>query len=161
MSKRKREVSSKHAHNPKSEKAQRVTEAVVRSPKSIREHSIAIGLSGRPYDRVENDGKQEALLAENPVTALQEDRLRMMTPYLNKGFDLSAAMANLRAYQAKLLEMAQADMQFGFEFTQKIAAIRSPLDFPSVVAEFTSRRISMFQKYSKEMVELGTKRLTV
>jgi hypothetical protein len=154
MSKRKREASSKHAHNPKSAKAQRVTEAVVRSPKSIPGHSIATGLSERPFDRLEDDGKQDALLAEKPVTALQEGRLRMMTP-------LSAAMANLRAYQAKLLEMAQADIQFGFEFTQKIAAIRSPLDFATVVAEFTSRRISMYQKYSKEMVEIGTRRLTV
>jgi hypothetical protein len=157
MSKRKPETSSKHTHRPKLAKAQRVSEAVVRSPKPTREHSIATGLSETPFERLE-DSKQDAPLAENPLTALQDDRLRTMTHNLNKGFDLSGAMANLRAYQAKLLEIGQANMQFGFEFTQRIAAIRSPLDFPSVVAEFTSRRISLFQKYSKEIVELGTRR---
>jgi hypothetical protein len=159
MSKRKREASSKDTRSSKLAKARRVTDAVVRSPKPTREHST--GLSRTPFERVEDDAKQGALLADKPMTILQDDRLRMTTLNIHKGFDLSAAMANLRAYQAKLLEMAQADMQFGFEFTQRIAGIRSPLDFPSVVSEFTTRRISMFQKYSKEMFELGAKRLTV
>ena len=46
---------------------------------------------------------------ENPVTAVQEDlKKAMMDNSLSKGFDLSSATANVRAYQAKLLEMAQA-----------------------------------------------------
>jgi hypothetical protein len=36
----------------------------------------------------------------------------------------------VRAYQAKLLEMAQANMQFAFEFAQRLATIRSPVEFP-------------------------------
>jgi hypothetical protein len=155
--KRKPETPLKHARSLKIAAAERVMEPIVRSPK--HEHSIATGLSETPFERLE-EGKQDALLAENPVTALQDDGLRTMTHNLNKGFDLSSAAANLRAYQAKLLEMAQADMQFGFDFTQRLAAIRSPVDFPSVIAEFTSRRISMFQKYSREMVELSARRMT-
>jgi hypothetical protein len=78
-----------------------------------------------------------------------------------KGIDfLSSANAIVRAYQAKLLEMAQANMQFAFEFAQRLATIRSPLEFPSVIAEFTSKRIAMFRKYSTEMAELSTKRST-
>ena len=73
---------------------------------------------------------------------------------LNKGVNLSSATANVRTYQAKLLEMAQADMQFSFEFAQRLAAIRSPVEFLNVIAEFTSKRISMFRKYSQEMIEL-------
>jgi hypothetical protein len=76
-----------------------------------------------------------------------------------KGIDfLSSANANVRAYQAKLPEMAQANMQFAFEFAQRLAAIRSPVEFPSVIAEFTSKRIAMFRKHSTEMAELGSKR---
>jgi hypothetical protein len=77
---------------------------------------------------------------------------------LKKGIDFSSATANLRVYQTKLLEMAQADMQVAFEFAQRLATIRSPLEFLSVIAEFTTKRISMFRKYSKEMAELSTAR---
>ena len=79
---------------------------------------------------------------------------------LSKGFDLSSATANVRAYQAKLLEMAQANMTFALEFSRRLAAIRSPLEFLNVLAEFVSDRIAMFGKYSKEMAELSAKRST-
>jgi hypothetical protein len=54
--------------------------------------------------------------------------------------------------------MAQANMQLAFEFGQRLATIRSPVQILTVIAEFTSKRIAMFQKYSIEMAELGTKR---
>jgi hypothetical protein len=60
------------------------------------------------------------------------------------------------AYQAKLLEMAQANI----EFALRLVTIRSPVEFLSVNAEFMSKRMAMFLKYSKEMAELSTKRLT-
>ena len=75
-----------------------------------------------------------------------------------KGLVFSSPTASVRAYQAKLLEMAQANMQLAFEFAQRLATIRSPVEMLSVIAEFTSKRIAMFQKYSIEMAELGTKR---
>jgi len=78
---------------------------------------------------------------------------------LRKGFDLSSATANVRAYQAKLLEMAQANMKFAFEFSLRLATISSPLEFLNVITEFTSKRIAMFSKYTKEMAELSTRRI--
>ena len=54
--------------------------------------------------------------------------------------------------------MAQANMQLAFEFAQRLATIRSPVELLNVIAEFTSKRIAMFGKYSKEMVELSAKR---
>jgi Phasin protein len=158
MSKRKPAKASKHARSPKiAAKAQRATQAIVRSPKDSRLRSIAAGSNESPFKRHDDDPKQDAPL----VTALQDDCRQMATTHnLNKGFDFSSATASVRAYQAKLLEMAQADLQFAFEFTQRLARIRSPVEFPSVIAEFTRRRISMFRKYWKEMVELSTKPLT-
>jgi len=76
---------------------------------------------------------------------------------LRKGFDLFSATANVRAYQAKLVEMAQANTTFAFEFSQRLATIRSPVEFLNVIAEFTRKRMAMFGKYSKEMAELGIK----
>jgi hypothetical protein len=93
------------------------------------------------------------LALENPVTALQTNNS------LSKGFDLFSATANVGSYQAKLLEMALANMTFAFQFSQRLAAIRSPVEFPTVIAEFTSKRIAMFGKYTKEMAEVSTKRI--
>jgi hypothetical protein len=45
-----------------------------------------------------------------------------------KGSDFSIAMAYVQAYQAKLLEIVQTNMQFAFEFAQCLAAIRSPFE---------------------------------
>ena len=46
-------------------------------------------------------------------------------------------------------------MQFAFEFAQRLAATRSPVEFLGVTAEFTSKRNAMFLKHSKEMAELS------
>jgi hypothetical protein len=155
MTKRKTESPSKHARSPKiTAKAQRANQAIVRSPKEGRLRSVAAGPTESPPKR-----KQEASLGDNPMTAFQDDNKQTMKDIVSsKGFDFSSATANVRAYQAKLLEMAQADMQVAFEFAQRLATIRSPFEFLSVIAEFTTKRISMFRKYSKEMAELSTAR---
>jgi hypothetical protein len=155
MSKRNPATASKHAHSPKiASKAQRAAQAIVRSPKDSRLRSVETG-STESLPKRHNDSKQEAPLVENPVTALQDDcKQTMRDNDSKKGFDFFSATANVRAYQAKLLEMAQANMQFAFEFAQRLATIRSPIEFPSVIAEFTSKRTAMFRQHSKEMTEL-------
>jgi hypothetical protein len=188
MSKRTPTTPSKHVHSPKiAAKGQRAAQDIVRSPKDRRPRSVGAdsteSLPNRHTDSeqtaplVENPVtalqqeallvvnqatalQQEAFLVENPATALQNDRKQMMADIsTKKGFDFfSSATANVRVYQAKLLEMAQANMQFALEFAQRLATIRSPVDFFSVNAEFTSKRFDMFRKYSKEMVELSIKR---
>jgi hypothetical protein len=167
MSKRKPATASKHARSPKiAVKAQRTTQAIVRSPK-VRLRAIATG-SAESSPKRHSDSKPMAFplrsvappAIENPVTAIQEEfKKTMSVNSLSKGFDLSAATANVRAYQAKLLEMAQANMTFAFEFSQRLATIRSPVEFLTVIAEFTSKRIAMFSKYTKEMAELSTRRI--
>lgn len=157
MSKRKPATASKHAHSTKIA-AQRANQAIIRSPKDNRLRSVAAGSTESPPKR-HNDSKQEAPLVENPATALQDDcKQTMRDNDSKKGFDFSSATENVRAYQAKLLEMAQANMQFAFEFAQRLATVRSPVDILRVIEEFTSKRIAMFQKHSKEMAELSTKR---
>ena len=145
-------------------KAQRAAQAIVRSPKDRHLRSARAGTTASPHRRPE-EPQQESLLVDNPVTAmepvaaLQDDyKQTMMHNVSKKGIDFSSAGANVWAYQAKLLEMAQANMQFAFEFAQRLATIRSPVEFPSVIAEFTSKRIAMFRKHSTEMAKLSTER---
>jgi Phasin protein len=157
MSKRKPATASKHARSPKiAAKSQRAAQAVIRSPKDSRLRSVGPGTSESPPKRL--DDTQEALNVENPVTALQDGYEQTMTDSDSKKWtNFSLATTNVPAYQAKLVEMAQANMQFAFEFAQRLATIRSPVEFPSVILEFTSKRIALFRKYSKEMAELSTK----
>ena len=155
MSKRKPATASKRAHSTKIA-AQRAKQAFIRSPKDSPLRSVAAGSTESSPER-HSDSKQEAPLVENPATALQDDRKQTMTDNdSKKGFVFSSATASMRAYQANLLEMAQANMQLTFEFTQRLAKIRSPVEILSVIAEFTSKRLALFQKYSIEMAELGT-----
>jgi hypothetical protein len=149
MSKRKPATASKH---------QRATQAVVRSPK-VDLRPVATG-SVESSPKPHNDSRSVAPLAiENPVTPLREDFKQAVTDNgLSRGFDFSFATASVRDYQAMLLEMAQANMRFPFEFSQRLATIRSPVEFFTVIVEFTSKRIAMFGKYSKQMAELSIKR---
>lgn len=93
---------------------------------------------------------------ENAATALQET----VDSVSKKATSLSLTTTNVRAYQAKLLEIAQANTQFAFDFAQRLAAIRSPVDLPGIIAEFTSKRMAMFRKHTTELVELSTRRRT-
>ena len=150
MSKRKPALASKHAARPKmAAKAHRAAQAIVRSPKDDPLRFVAVG-SPEPSSERHNDSKQEAPLVENPATASQDDRKQTTSDSgSKKGLVFPSATANVRAYQAKLLEMAQADMQLAFEFAERLAAIRSPVEFPRVIAEFTGKRIAMFMEVFK------------
>ena len=169
MSKRTPPTASKRSRHPKTAgKAQRAAQDIVRSPKDSRLRSVGAG-STESLAKRHNDPKQEAPLVENPVTALQQEAPLVENPVKaledeckqtmtdndsKKGFDFPSAPANVWAFQAKLLEMAQANMQLAFEFAQRLATIRSPVEFPSVIAELTGKRIAMFRQHSKEMAEL-------
>jgi hypothetical protein len=163
MSKRKPATASKHAHTKIVAKAQRATQAVVRSPKN----SIGDPGSTEPPVKRDKGSQRDALLVEDPEllvekpeTALQDHFKQIPDNNLTKEPNVSLVNANVRTYQAKLMEMAQANMQFSFEFAQRLATIRSPVEFPSVIAEFTSKRIAIFQKHSIEIAELSTQRWT-
>jgi hypothetical protein len=149
MSKRKPAMETKkHARSQKiAARAQRATQAFIKSPK-VRRRPVALDSAESSPDR-HNDPKPAVPVIENPVTVTDNG--------LRKGFDLFSTTANVRAYQAKLLEIAQANTTFAFEFSQRLATIRSPVEFLNVFAEFTSKRMAMFGKYSKEMVELSTR----
>lgn len=175
MSKRSPATASKRARTPKiPAKAQRARAAVVKSPKLGAERVIETTPAKSP-SRADNSSKradrvignpsatlqaaprvemapaasQAAARAENPAAALHYERkASMANGAAGKGFDFSAGAANLQAYQARFLDMALANMQFAFEFMQRLAAIRSPLDIFGVTAEFTDKRIALLRKFA-------------
>ena len=92
-----------------------------------------------------NGSRRDALLVENSERALQ-DGPQLVDDDSKEG-NFRAPNTNVPAYQAKLLEMAQSNMQFAFEFVQRLATIRSPVEFPGVMSELTSKRIAIFWKH--------------
>ncbi|MGZ5999749.1 MAG: hypothetical protein ACXWLC_10215 [Rhizomicrobium sp.] len=178
MSKRKASKSShgpKKMAGPKIVvKAQRAAQAVVRSPGNSRLRPRRAGPTDSPAKHHEpeqqallvetpvttlqtelpperHEPQQEALLAEKPAAELPDDGNPTMTGHDSRNAPvLSSAATSVWAYQTKLLEMAQANMQFPFEFAQRLATIRSPSDLFGVMAEFTNKQIAMFQMIGKK-----------
>jgi hypothetical protein len=117
-------------------RAQRANRSVIRSPKPSRLRSLAAS----PLHEISPKGHIEPKL-ETPLVR----------------FDLSSATATT-TYQAKLLEIAQANMQFALEFGPRLASVRSAVELLRILEEVTKERIAMFRKYSNEMVQLSTPR---
>ncbi|XUJ35407.1 Phasin protein [Bradyrhizobium japonicum] len=135
ISKRKAATAAKRARNPKmAARAQRNKQAIVRSPKDNSLHSAAAN-SVEPPPELHDDPKHQVPIIEPEADALVGDRSQRMTDSdPTKGFALPTA--NMQAYQAKLLEIAGANAQFAFEFSLRLATIRSPTEFLGVITEY-------------------------
>ena len=136
MTKRKAKTAAKPARRIAA-RAQTANRSVIRSPKPSRQRSLA----ANPLPELSPKGHIEPK-QETPVVR----------------FDFSSATATARACQAKLLELAQANMQFALEFGPRLASVRSPVELLRVLEELTKERIAMFRKYSNEMVQLSMPR---
>jgi Phasin protein len=157
MSKRKSATASKRTRSQKTAaRAQRNKQAIVRSRKDGPLRSVAAGTTETPL-KLHEEPKQKDPIVENRVAALKAAALRdggsqmMRDNDPKKGFDFSLATAGVQTYQAKLLEMAQANIEFALEFSRRLWTIRSPFEVFELIAEFTRRWIDMFGKYSNEM----------
>jgi hypothetical protein len=160
MSKRKPVKASKRARSPAiATRAHGKKQAVVKSARDNLLRSVAAGPIESPLGRHDdprqeapNFEKQEAPIAEKQVAPVAANPVQNSPS--PRGFDFASATGNMVAYQVKLLEMTQANMRFAFEFSQKLATIRSPFGFVDVVVEFTKRRADMLGKQSTEMAAL-------
>ncbi len=149
MSKRKPAKPSKRARPAIATRAHGKKQAIVKTARDNLLRSVAAGpiesppeLHDDPEQEAHNIEKQEAPIAAKPV----QDG-----PSQVRGFDFASATGNMVAYQAKLLEMTQANMRFAFDFSQRLATIRSPFQFFDVIVEFTKRRADMLGKQSTQM----------
>jgi len=153
MSKRKPSKSSKRARSPAmATRAHGKTQTVVKSARGNLLRSVAAGpiessleLHDDPKEEVPKVEKRETPIAANPT---QVGRSQM------RGFDFASATGNMVAYQAKLLEMTQANVRSALDCSQKLATIRSPFQFVDLIVEFTKRQADMLEKQSTEMAAL-------
>jgi hypothetical protein len=124
MSKRKPARASKRAGPKIAAKAQRANQAVIKSPIDKRRRAIAAGSIESSPQR-HSGTNQQATLVDNPATAIQDNRHQTVTEKgARRGVDL--ATANAGSYQANLQEIAEANLQLVFEFTQRLATMRRP-----------------------------------
>ena len=147
-----RKPASKRTRGPKlAARAQRTKQAVVKSPKQKLLRSVAHNVVSVPAASTESvaaastqtqpnlhdASKQETPHVENPADGLQDEVSHVMTNTdSKKAIDhFSSSTAGVKAYQAMFMEMAQANIQFPFEFAQRLASIRSPFEFLTVIAE--------------------------
>ena len=66
------------------------------------------------------------------------------------------ATQSVAVYQRKLLEIAQENTQFAFEYAQALTNISSPADFMKINGEFTHKRMEMFQRHTQQIASLAT-----
>ena len=151
MSKRKPAKSSKRPQPAIATRAHGKKQTVVKSARDNLLCSVATGpiesleLHDDPKEQAPNVEKQEAPIAANPV---------QVGPSQMRGFDFASATGNMVAYQAKLLEMTQANVRSALDCSQKLATIRSPFQFVDLIVEFTKRQADMLEKQSTEMAAL-------
>ena len=156
MSKRKPAKVAKPARSKVAPKAQRARQAVVRSPKPSQVHLIAAG-PNRSLRKRQKDTRRDVPVLEKPMAALpvvespalasrDESQRPMRENNATKAFDVFSAPENVRAPQTKLPEIAQA-MQLAFEFADRLAQIKSPFEFSSVLSELTIKQFAMFQNF--------------
>jgi hypothetical protein len=144
---------TKQARSKVAMKAQRASQAVVRSPKHGNLRSVASfsaesspEVQSRPDATIFEKSTAAIPVAEKPTVASQDDSQRTMWDNdLTKPFNVFSTMANVGAYQRRLPELAQAYMQLPFEFAQRLAQIKSPFETPSVFAGLATRQFIMFQ----------------
>ena len=150
MNKRKPAKASKRGRSPAiATRAHGKKQAVVKSAKDNLLRSVAARPIESPPER-HDDPKQEAPNVEEQRAPIAESPVQD-GPGQVRQFDFASATGNMVAYQAKLLEMIQANMRFSFELSQELATIRSPFQFVDVIVEYTRRRVDMFGKQSKEL----------
>src|SRR5215472_13386475 len=106
MAKRKNSKASKNTRkNHSAVKAQLATQAVVRSRTDKR--PIATGATELEPSRESHSS--QVSIPENPATALQNQGNQILANF-------PSVMGNVQVYQAKLLEIAQCNLQLAFEF---------------------------------------------
>ena len=160
MSKRKPAKTSKRARSPKTAtQAHRNKQDIVRSAKHLR--TVATSPIEPPAER-QHEPPHTEIEPKPPVgdrTGSLEDTISQMIRNAGSTYrpvmqddaskkmpDYPLAMPDMLAFQRKLLEITQANMRLGFEFTLRMASVRTPYEFFDVMLAFTYRRFYLVTK---------------
>jgi hypothetical protein len=150
MSKRKATKASKQARSKVAAKAQRASEAVVRSRRHLRLVAPASTkpspmLHSKPDAAVLEEAKIAIAAPEKPTIASQDDSQRTMSENdITKAWNVFSPTANIGGYQTMLSEAAAAYMKLAFESAQRLARIKSPLEIPGLFRDEATRDLPKF-----------------
>lgn len=157
-SKRKPAKPSKLARPAIATRAHGKKQAIVKSARDTLLGTVAAGPIESPFE-LHDDSRREAPPNEK-IEAPAENKGGSADKTVEdgsnqiRGYDLALATSNIGAYQAKLIEVTQANMQFAFDFGYRLTTIRSPFQFFDVIVEFATRRADMWRKQAAEMAAL-------
>jgi len=153
MSKRKPARTSKRARSPKiAAQAQRNKQDIVRSAKDTPLRSVAKGPIEPPAE-LQYEPPQTVIEPKLPIkdrtTLNLQDGINgpsKKPDYSIAATNMLAYQTNMLAYQMTLLEMTHANMRLAFEFSQRLATIRTPYELLDVIFEFTYKRFYLVSK---------------
>ncbi len=69
----------------------------------------------------------------------------------------AVAVENIRAFNVKMIDMARANAEAGFDFALQIATAKSPSDFAELWTTHAREQFETFSEQTKELTALGQK----
>jgi hypothetical protein len=63
----------------------------------------------------------------------------------------------MREFNAKLVDIAHANVDEAFDFAHEIVSVQTPSDFMSIWSNHTKRRFEMMTEQMQELSEMGKK----
>lgn len=68
-----------------------------------------------------------------------------------------SSFAGIREFNAKLIDIAHANVDEAFDFAHQIAGVQTPSDFMSIWSAHTKRKFEMMTEQMQELSEVGQK----
>ena len=69
----------------------------------------------------------------------------------------TATVENMRDYNRKMIDMAHANAEAGFELARQLAAAKAPSDIATLWTSHARKQFEMFSEQTKELTALGQK----
>jgi hypothetical protein len=105
--------------------------------------------------------EQSRRFAEKTTRAAREniERTASATEHAARNAEqsYSSALAGMREFNLKLIQMAHANTEAAFELAHEIATAEAPSDLAGIWAEHARRQFELMSQQSKELTELGQK----
>jgi phasin len=80
-----------------------------------------------------------------------------MSPTSNHDQNISVTVENIRDFNVKMIDMAQANMEALFGFARQLATAKAPSDIMELWTSHTRKQFETLTEQTKELTTLGQK----
>src|SRR5580698_5179936 len=80
-----------------------------------------------------------------------------MSPTSNYHQNISVTVENIRDFNAKMIDMAHANMEALFGFVRQLATAKAPSDIMELWPAYTQKQFETLTEQTKELTTLGQK----